>query len=315
MNRALSFFTFIFAMFFSMLVSAATVGGVIPYELATDITFDSGDNDGYSHTYGTLKPDVTINLNDNLSVRSAFAYEPDSMPMGENVFFSGHGVSLTALELGITAANLTVRAGEYTPILGIAGTHAPGIYGADYANAVYELDRRLSMGLRLPIGNTGLYVSGDTFESMGEEAPPAAVIARLGSAGLMNLADVGFEIGVMHGARGEETGIGASLYHTMSTGEISTLRWMLEGVHMMNAMGMEDEDKSLLTAGAEYEYDQWSVSGSSSFGTGDDNLMLATSAQYAFANGFHLGAGWKFADHMEDWRHTVGARIGYAASF
>jgi hypothetical protein len=120
---------------------------VLPIELKWDNKFDAySDSDEVSDLYVEIEPDVTIGLNEWLSVNLGLVFETiDDVDPYEDRVLEDHGLFVETAQAIGSFGNLTINVGKFAAPFSIAYDYAPGFYG-DKLNEEIEVSERWGIG-------------------------------------------------------------------------------------------------------------------------------------------------------------------------
>ncbi len=121
-------------------------------------------SDGFYHSadpswerndlYFTVEPSFSLGITPHFSIESGLVLEPVFPPKpGENRFFGDQGLFVEQLYLDWHWGRYSLHGGKFNPEFGIAWYTAPGIWGADFAEAYYEITERVGLGGNVELGN------------------------------------------------------------------------------------------------------------------------------------------------------------------
>lgn len=121
---------------------------VLPIELEWDNTFDADDPAAEaSDLYFTIEPDITVGVNEWLSLNVGLVFEPiDGLDPGEDRAFEDHGLFVETAQAIASFGKVTVNLGKFSAPFSIAYDNSPGVYG-DVLNADIETTERWGAGV------------------------------------------------------------------------------------------------------------------------------------------------------------------------
>lgn len=120
---------------------------VVPIELKWSNTFEAEKaDDEVSDLYVEIEPDITIGINEWLSVNFGLVFENTEDPeFGEDRVFENQGLFVETAQAIASFGQLTVNAGKFTAPFSIAYQYVNGFYG-DKLNEEIEVSERWGVG-------------------------------------------------------------------------------------------------------------------------------------------------------------------------
>jgi hypothetical protein len=144
--------------------SAALAGDEERYPDLHGIILIELQHDGFYHSaapswetndlYLTVEPSFSLGITPRFSIETGLVLEPVSPPdPAEDRFFGDQGLFVEQLYLDWHWGRYSLHGGKFNPEFGIAWYAAPGIWGADFAEAYYEITERLGLGGDVQLGS------------------------------------------------------------------------------------------------------------------------------------------------------------------
>jgi hypothetical protein len=121
---------------------------VVPIELKWDNKFDAYNASAeVSDLYFEIEPDVTIGVNEWLSLNMGLVFEPvEDIGPGEDRVLEDHGLFVETAQAIASFGKVTINAGKFAAPFSIAYDYAPGFYG-DKLNEDIEVSERWGAGV------------------------------------------------------------------------------------------------------------------------------------------------------------------------
>jgi hypothetical protein len=121
---------------------------VLPIELQWDNTFDADDPAAEaSDLYFTIEPDITVGVNDWLTLNVGLVFEPiDDLDPSEDRTFEDHGLFVETAQAIASFGKFTINVGKFSAPFAIAYQYSPGVYG-DVLNEEVEVSERWGAGV------------------------------------------------------------------------------------------------------------------------------------------------------------------------
>ena len=333
----------------------STLEGVVPIEVEIDRNYRTDDPAAH-HTqmFATVEPEVTLHFSKSLSLFVHAVLEPTAEPgPAESRYFEDYGVTIEDISLHFQTERFSAFAGKFTPNFGRAWDLAPGLYGADVAETNYEFTERIGIGgaLNLPAGDAGRH----TLSASGFFLDTSPLAHSLGqSRGTRSRADGGisntedfssfamavdgrdlpdfpalnYHVAYSHqragqGGTADQNGVVFGTHWAQKlSGGFSLDPVLVEWAHLEDAAGVADQDRDILTLGAQLNWRNWNLAVSYSgretdtaAGPETKDLHFQVSVGYAFENGIGVDVGWVIDETDELQGHTAGALLAYEWRF
>lgn len=314
--------------------------GGVSVEIEDDYTFDSDDKSAeINDLYNTTEAALSLEFSEATRISASLVFEPIRDPgPNDDREFEDQGLYLEELYLFHDFGRASALAGKFNPAFGFAWDIAPGLYGTDFAED-YELTEKLGGGVEIPFtlggGDAALVVAaymadrtvfsdslganrGNLDEKDGgvsnTDAPESFVVALTGEN-----AGVGYNLGFRRQAKGEgdekdEFGFVAGAQSAF--GDIG-IEGFGEVAYFPNFDGSRDDAfyGSLGVAAPVGPVTLSAVLSLRDFQNAPTDRLATVSAEYEIAEGFAVGAGYRYAREGKIDSHTVGAVFAYEFAF
>lgn len=330
-----------------------TVSGEISIELQDDWNYKSDDRGNLNNSLNpTIEPSVTFQLSPRWSVSAVAVMESIGDPVKfENRLIEDVGVYVEDLFVEYAGDRFGAKAGKLNPGFGIGWDIAAGVYGTDFAED-YETSERIGVvaSWKLAEGQSGTHVvSGSTFFAdttiLSESAITGRGVTREEDGGVSNTesfssfliavngeeipvaGQLGYHLSYMQQAKGsdgtaDEHALAAAVYTELDLGNGFSFQPMVEGVRLINAGGVDTENKSYLVLSGQLGWNNWNlaiahterVTGRENASDDRDSLSQI-SAGYSFDFGLSIDVGWKIAEEANIETRTLGILAAYTLTF
>lgn len=329
------------------------VSGEIGFELQGDWNYDSDDRANQNNSLNpTIEPSVTFQLAPRWSVFAHAVMETIGDPAQfENRLVEDVGVYVEDLFVEYAGDRFGAKAGKLNPGFGIGWDNAAGVYGTDFAED-YETSERIGViaSWKLADGENGTHVvSGSSFFAdttiLSESALTGRGDTRKEDGGVSNTesfssfliavngegipvgGQLGYHFSYMQQAKGtdgtaDEKALAAAVFTQLDLGNGFSFQPMVEGVRLINAGGVDTENKSYLVLSGQLDWNNWNLAVAHTErmterenASDDHDSLFQISAGYAFDFGLTLDIGWKIAEEANSETRTLGILAAYTLEF